>query len=143
MLLTNVLTSTHSPSTQTWPNVQAVPHAPQFQKSLRRSAQPLPQRLRRPQFATQVAWTQACPGAHTVPQVPQLLRSLLVLAGRPAQTCMGGVVVKVVHAPSMQEVPEGQVTPREPQLFGSVKVATQVELTWAWPVGHAAVQVPA
>jgi hypothetical protein len=58
MLAINVSMLVHAPSTQASPSWQAVPHAPQFQKSLRKSAQPFPHALTLPQLARQVAWAQ-------------------------------------------------------------------------------------
>jgi hypothetical protein len=116
-------------STQAWPSGQDTPQAPQFQASLRRSAQPPPQGLAGPQLSMQADWAQIWPAAHTLPQPPQLLRSLLVLAGRPLQFLMGGVPAKARHCPWIHVVPDGQVLPIVPQLFSSDAVATQVALT--------------
>jgi hypothetical protein len=77
----------------------------------------------------QADWAQIWPALHTVPQPPQLLRSTVVLAGRPSQFLMGGPSTKAAHCPSMQVVPAGQVLPIAPQLLSSEAMATQLALT--------------
>jgi hypothetical protein len=77
----------------------------------------------------QADWAQIWPALHTVPQPPQLLRSTVVLAGRPKQFLMGALSTKGTHCPSMHVVWAGHVLPIEPQLFSSEAVATQLALT--------------
>ncbi len=67
---------------------------------------------------------QLCVDEHTVPQRPQLLRSVAVLTHVEPQS-----VRPVGHTqrPAEHEVPEGQRLPHAPQLFASVEVFTQAE----------------
>ena len=78
---------------------------------------------------------QTLPAGQTLPQLPQLYRSLLRLAHWPAQfvSPLGQVVT---HAPPVQAVPAGQTLPQAPQLLLSLAVATQWPLQSVLPGGQ-------
>ena len=61
---------------------------------------------------------------HAIPQAPQLLESVLVLAHCPLQLV---VPVGQPQVPPEQAMGEGQVTLQLPQLSGSVAGVTQLE----------------
>jgi hypothetical protein len=67
----------HVPATHDVPNLQTVPHAPQFDASEARSSQPVGQALK-PGGQVQLPAMHGTPSEQTLPQEPQLFRSLTV-----------------------------------------------------------------
>jgi hypothetical protein len=71
-----------------------------------------------------------------VPQVPQLLSSVLVSTQVPAQSFTEGVVLLQVHAPPEQVCPAMQALPHVPQLLGLSCKSTQLPLHSVSPGPH-------
>jgi hypothetical protein len=88
--------------------------------------------LKTPAFDAHAPSMQVSPVAQTLPQLPQLLGSLVVLRQPLAQQVVPPVhagpplqLVGVLHVPATHVSPVAQGLPQLPQFFGSVDVSVQ------------------
>jgi hypothetical protein len=79
---------------------------------------------------------QAVPLGQTVPQLPQLLASLLRVMQTPLQS-VAPVGQVGLQAPAVQVVPLGQTVPQLPQLRASLLRVTQAPAHAVVPGSHA------
>jgi len=99
----------------------------------------LPSQLAKP--ALQLATVQApamqaavpLGAEQTVPQAPQLFRSVCSFTQTPLQRVKPDWHAVGVHAPAVHACPLGQAVPQVPQLLGSVCSLTQTPLHSVWP----------
>jgi hypothetical protein len=113
-----------TPRSHTCPAAQALPHAPQFARSLWASTQvaappssPPPQRRRFAGHSTpQRPAVQVCPAAQALPHMPQCARSLCTSAQLlPQSVCDEGQLW--AQAPFAQTLPAGHAVPQAPQCW--------------------------
>ena len=121
--------STHSPSSQSCPGSQCIPHPPHAIVSVRKSAQRPSQQSDVPVHASpaphlQVPVTHTLPcGAHAAPQPPQSVSALSVFTHAPSQHVRppshgSSGEHPATHAPPRQIVPAGQVAAHPPPASG-------------------------
>jgi hypothetical protein len=110
-----------TPRSHTCPAAQALPHAPQFARSLWASTQVTappsspPQRRRFAGHSTpHRPAAQVCPAAQALPHAPQLARSLCTSAQVFPQSVYDDGQL-CAHAPFAQTLPGGQALPHAPQ----------------------------
>ena len=136
-----VIVGVHVPERHTSPGLQAIPQPPQLSVSSLVLVHPPGQHFSPPKQGgppkhvnvdLHVLATQVSPGAHTLPQPPQLFASLVVsLQPLPQHFCPGkhgGPPLQVVaglQTLAAQVLPIGQETPQPPQLAGSLVVSLQ------------------
>jgi len=95
---------------------------------------------------------QVSPGTHTLPQIPQLVGSVISVVQVPLQRFSPPGQVPPppaggAHAPNAQVSPPRQPFPQKPQLAGSVWMSVQTfpgqKTSGAAQVGDGAEQIPA
>ncbi len=105
---------------QACPAVHPEPHVPQLKLVARRVDAARAARRHRP--AVRQADAQGADLARRAPgwpQLPQLLSSTTMFAGRPPQSFTSPLAVNAVHAPFKQYCSAGHTLPGAPQLFSS------------------------
>lgn len=117
------LVHVHAPLEQISPGAQAVPHAPQFFASKRRSAHVAPHTESPYEEQVQTPLLQYCPAPHTFPHVPQLVGLVAVFTHCPEQSV--GADDGQPHAPPVHTCPAPHAFPHAPQFAASVCRSTQ------------------
>ncbi len=110
----------HAPSTQAWPVAHALPHRPQWARSVVSARHVVPHAVCPSGHVTvvgQVPATHACPTAHARPHAPQLAPSLWTSRQAPPQK---PCPMAHPHTPPTQTCPPTHALPQRPQCVATV-----------------------